>query len=209
VATKRTDFLRTPHAISKEDFHDMVRAATSDDDTPSPSLLGLVWNWVDPVRSPDASFNIIVEYWLDEHVAAAATPAQSWPSAATIVTLWTREVVIRALAPSATASVKRIGLVGAAPTMPRAQFFHEWEFDHAPAVVKQPHLERYALHMLDGERAPGLPWDGYAELRWTDWDGYEASRRAIRARITSGALDFFHAHELFHVEEYVILAPPT
>jgi hypothetical protein len=208
VAFKRTDFLRTPDAISKDEFSEMAHAARGNVGAPSPGLLGLVWNWVDPARSPDASFNVIVEYWFDEQDAAAPR-AQSWLADATVATLWTREVVIRPLAPDAVAGVKRIGLVGAAPSMPRAQFFHEWEYDHAPVVLTQPHLQRYALHMLDGERAAGSPWDGYAELRWTDWDGYEESRQAIRARVTSGALDFFHAHELFHVHEDVVKAPPA
>jgi hypothetical protein len=93
--------------------------------------------------------------------------------------------------------------------MPQTQFFHDWVEEHAPPVDRQPGLERYVLNLLTRDRELDMPWDGYAELWWTDWDAYESGRAHIRERNDlNQRLGFFHAHELLLVEEHVALEPP-
>jgi hypothetical protein len=220
---KCTTFIRRARTLAPAAFLPMWRERRAPMLQRLPGLTGLVFNLVDHVRSPETTYDAAVEHWFESEAAYAQAvndaPAEITSALAAnaadfmqpqVTTLFTREVSIRAQPPGRAASrAKRIGLVGRRPEMPQTQFFHDWVEEHAPPVDRQPGLERYVLNLLTRDRELDMPWDGYAELWWTDWDAYESGRAHIRERNDlNQRLGFFHAHELLLVEEHVALEPP-
>ncbi|BAI95046.1 hypothetical protein Sj15T_29470 [Sphingobium sp. TA15] len=180
-------------------------------------LRGLIFNRVIRERSPDAPHDGIIEMWFadeaaythafgaaDEQLIGALADDLPHFAAGDPMGLFTREVSIR-IPNSKPGNAKRIGLVGRNPGTTEDQFFREWRTVHAKEAANQPGLAGYVLNMRAGPRLPDLPWDGYAQLWWTDWPAFEAASRAIHATV-GARLHFFHAHQLYYVDEFVALA---
>ena len=220
---KCTTFIRRAPTIARSALLPMWRERRAPFLARLPGLRGLVFNLVDHERSRGTTYDAAIEHWFEDETAyaravndapadvtsALAANATEF-SQADIMTLFTREVSIRPQPEGRSAPLaKRIGLVGRRPEMSQARFFRDWVEDHAPPVDRQPGLERYVLNLLARDRELDLPWDGYAELWWTDWAAYEIGRDYIRAQNDlNQRLGFFHAHELLLVEEHVFVEPP-
>jgi uncharacterized protein (TIGR02118 family) len=184
-------------------------------------LTGLTFNTVDRSRSPDAPYDAVLEMWFASaaayaHAVNIADPdltealAADRPSfmQSEFMGVFTREVIVRPVPPQAKrARAKRIGLVGRQPGMSREQFFKDWVERHAPEADRQPGLEGYVLNLLEQDRLFDSPWDGYAELWWTDWAAFEEGSRAIRSSV-GARLGFFHSHLLLYLDEHEEIAPP-
>jgi hypothetical protein len=218
---KCTEFIRRAPGLAREAFLATWLERRAPLFARLPRLKGLVFNLVDRARSPNATYDAAIEFWFESADAYAAAVNDAPPEILSalaagardfmqvdVMALFTREVAVRTLAPGRAAPrAKRIGLVGRRPDTPQAEFFRDWADVHAPPVDRQPGLERYVLNLLARDRALDAPWDGYAELWWTDWDAYEAARAAIGNDL-GRRLDFFHSHELLLVDEYIAIDPP-
>ncbi|MBC2777043.1 EthD domain-containing protein [Parasphingopyxis marina] len=216
---KVTEFLRAHDALSR----DALLLQWETDRAPLlldlPGIRGLSFNQVDPSRSPDASFDGIVEMWFTSetayrHAFDEGDPellqalAYNWRQFADgpAMGFTTSEIPIVTRAedrPRGTA--KRIGLVGRHPGTSEASFFDDW-LGHAHDAAEQPGLCDYYLNFRTGVRLPSMAWDGYAEMWWTDWETFEAARTTIQPGLAH-RLAFFDAHELFYVEEHVAMEP--
>lgn len=209
---KSTDFVRRAESVPAEAVLSTWLQHHEGRVRQTPGLTGLVFNLVDHARSPGTRYDAAIEYWFaDEAAYRASTPLADSATgfiASDVMTLHTREVVIRAQPPERAAPrAKRIGLVGRRPETSQPTFFHEWVDVHAPPVDRQPGLERYVLNLTTTDLLPALPWDGYAQLWWTDWDAYENARATIQTGLRE-RLAFFDAHELLLVDEHVSVPPP-
>lgn len=209
---KRTEFIRRAAGLTHEAFVDHWRLHRAPLLRCLPGLRGLAFNIVDRARSPDAPYDAVVEHWIDD-AAGAAHPVLIASLAADqalfmrddALRFSSREVVVRpVIAQAGRRRVKRIGLVGRGPTTSREEFFADWVHEHAPQANRQPGLEGYVLNLLDHEQAP---WDGYAELWWTDAEAFETASLAIRDTV-GARLGFFHSHMLLYVDEYEDMPPP-
>lgn len=209
---KRTEFIRRVDGLAPGAFLAGLRRHASLLRR-LPGLRGMVFNAVDRTRSPDAPFDGVIELWLADAAPADRDPALDAALAADralfmreeILCFHSREVVIRpVIAQAGRRRVKRIGLVGRGPRTTRESFFEDWVHEHAPQANRQPGLEGYVLNLLDDEQAP---WDGYAELWWTDAQAFDAASLAIRSTV-GARLGFFHSHLLLYVDEYEEMPPP-
>lgn len=180
-----------------------------------PGVAAARLNVLDPERSPEAPYHGVVQYGFASHAAMLrATGGARDPALDDALTADNRifqkrdpmTIVSRTIsildAPTSGVSrmAKRIGLVGGRPDMPRQRFQQEWEHVHAPDVLGQYGLEGYLLEMAAQPMGLSAPWDGYAELWWTDWEALaEAQRRGSNNyRERAG---FFHDHLLLYVTQ--------
>lgn len=211
---KRTEFIRRADGLTPEAFLDHWHRCHAPLLRPLAGLRGLVLNLVDRARSPGAPYDAVIELWFDPAARDDTDPALAAAIAADralfmrneVMRFHTREVVIRpVIAQAGRRRVKRIGLVGRAPQTSRESFFQDWVHQHAPQANEQPGLEGYVLNLLDHEQGP---WDGYAELWWTDAQAFEAASLAIRSTV-GARLGFFHSHVLLYVDEHEAISPPA
>lgn len=215
---KHTEFIRRAESLAPEAFLGHWRRRHAPLLRRTPGLRGLVFNIVDRERSPDAPYDGVVELWLDDPAGDSAADGAADPTLAEalaadrmlfmrddVLRFTTREVVIRpVIAQAGRLRVKRIGLVGRSPHTSRERFVQDWVHEHAPQANRQPGMEGYVLNLLEEELPP---WNGYAELWWTDAAAFEAASLAIRSTV-GARLGFFHSHLLLYVREYEDIPPP-
>lgn len=208
---KHTTFIRRADGLAPEALLDHWRQRHAPLLRRVPRLRGLVFNIVDRERSPDAPYDSVIELWLDD--SATADPVLAETLAADraafmgedALRFTTREAVVRpVIAQADRRRVKRIGLVGRGPAISQERFLQDWVHEHAPQANRQPGLEGYVLNLLEEEQPP---WNGYAELWWTDAAAFEAASLAIRSTV-GARLGFFHSHLLLYVHEYEDIPPP-
>jgi hypothetical protein len=179
-----------------------------------PGLARFTFNIVDPQRSPN-TYDGAIEMWFgsagayDANLVGARAEmlhrlgedAKQWMHPE-FLAMFTRETVIRALPRAVQPKAKRLGLVGRPSGMTPEEYLRRWRDEHAPQVDRQPGLQRYTLNFIEGPRSPSSPWDGYAELSWTDWAAFEEASRQIKMRNeVANRSAFFHTHLLLLVEE--------
>jgi uncharacterized protein (TIGR02118 family) len=179
-----------------------------------PGLTKFTFNTVDQQRSPH-TYDAAVELWFED--AAAYESAFTGESAelthrlsedaklwmqSDFLGLFTRETIIRELPLQAPRpGAKRLGLIGRPPGTTPEEYLRAWRDDHAPEVDRQTGLVRYTLNSAV-RRLPSSPWDGYAELSWTDWATFDESARLIRNKNEyAKRASFFHSHLLLLVNE--------
>lgn len=212
---KCTEFVRRRTGITTQDMIEHWRHVRAPLLRKVPGLAKFTFNVVDERRTPD-SYHGAVEMWFDsaaaydvlqtgagaEHLHRLSEDAKQWMHPE-FHAMFTRETVIRELPPGAPApGAKRLGLIGRPPGMEPLEYIAKWRDEHASEVDKQPGLQRYTLNSIAGPRFPSSPWDGYAELSWTDWPAFEAASRRIRQQGDFGSrLAFFHSHRIMLVEE--------
>ena len=216
VGVKCAEFYRRPDGVSAEVHLEHWRRVRQPLLAALPGVTRTALNIVHAVRSPQAIFDGVEQIWFRDMDAfrAAMNGAESHEAlagliadtpqfmASTSVSQITTEAVIRPLPSSATPTMaKRIGLVGRTPSTDREQFIIEWRDHHAPEVLPQPGLIGYSLNVSERERTPSAPWDGYAELWWTDWDAFDEARRLGSAGYANRA-SFFYSHQVAYVTEY-------
>jgi hypothetical protein len=118
-----------------------------------------------------------------------------------------RECVIRELAPgTAKPKAKRIGFVGRQPGLDRPEFFRQWRDIHAGEVLPQYGLVAYSLNLIDQDRFPSFPFDGYAELWWPDWETQRESARRMAGEYAKRA-NFFYSHLVMLISDYDVVTP--
>jgi len=217
---KCTEFLRRAPGLTIDAFEAHWRSERAPLMRALPGLAGLTFNLVDGARSPNAPYDGVIELWFADERAyghafddgdprlleALAIDAPRF-AAGSPMGFFTREVAIRPFDPrTPRGQAKRIGLVGRQPGTSLPRFFKAWVEQHAQDAANQPGLVAYILNLRSGPRLPDVPWDGYAELWWADWEAFAGASRAIAATVNA-RLGFFHAHQLLYVQEQVELAP--
>tara|TARA_Y100000815_G_scaffold235197_1_gene227709 strand:- start:2713 stop:3480 length:768 start_codon:yes stop_codon:yes gene_type:complete len=217
---KCTEFVRRAPGLAPEAFLEHWQRHRAPLVRLLPGLVGLTFNLIDSDRSPDAPYDGVIELWFADAAAYGAAVNGAAPELVEALAtdrpafiqndflgLFSHEAIIRPASPqSGKQRVKRIGLVGRQPGMNRQQFFEDWVHEHAPQANRQPGLEGYILNLVAGDRFLDSPWDGYAELWWTDAQAFDEASRAIRATV-GRRLGFFHSHLLLYLREYEELVP--
>jgi uncharacterized protein (TIGR02118 family) len=70
---------------------------------------------------------------------------------------------------------KRIGLQRRRPDLTHEQFVAHWVNVHAELARRLPKLRRYSINVIDRERYPFLPYDGFSELWFDSQADFEAA----------------------------------
>ncbi|MGD9811629.1 MAG: EthD family reductase [Sphingobium sp.] len=218
-AFKVTEFVRRSPALDEGGFADHWEKERAPLLLELPGLDGLAFNRVLPSRSPGAPYDGVIEMWFASEAAyrdafdkadarVLVALAEDWSrfAAGDAMAMTTNEVIILDRPTGRPAGrAKRVGLVGRHAGTSEADFFREWRL-HAKDASDQPGLVDYIINFRSSVRPPSMPWDGFAEMWWKDWDAFEQDRVTIRPALGS-RLAFFDAHQLLYVEESVARDP--
>ena len=188
---KCTEFIRRGPGLTREQFADHWRGVRAPLARQLPGLQKLAFNVTDEAHTPNAPYDGAVEYWFAD--AAAYDRAFNGANGGLSETLiadakvfmqpdflgmFTHEVEIHPLKADVPApKVKRMGLVRRTADVGRADFMAEWREKHALLADLGYGIQRYVLNLIDLERMPDCPWDGYAEFWWQDWAAMERASR--------------------------------
>jgi uncharacterized protein (TIGR02118 family) len=204
---KSTEFVFKADGLSSAQFVEHWRTVRAPLVKALPGLLRAVFNPVDKTLSPEVRYDAVVQLWFKDaaayracfngaHAEVIEALAKDAPKfmQPDFLGMYVREDIVRAPAPGAPRpKAKRIGLVGRHPGTDQAAFFQAWRDKHAREVDPQYGLQAYKLNLIDRERFPDSPYDGYAELWWTDWAAHKEASRQI-ATAYQARSDFFHSH---------------
>ena len=190
---KCTEFIRRGAGLTREQFADHWRQVRAPLVRQLPGLKKLAFNLIDEAHSPHASYDGTVELWFDSAAAYDAAfngvhgdlSEQLIADAKTFMQpdfmgLFTHEVVIRELQAGMAPKVKRMGLVRRRADLSRSAFIKTWRDDHAALANMGYGIQRYVLNIIDRDRMPDCPWDGYAEFWWPDWATVDEGARRPR-----------------------------
>lgn len=78
--------------------------------------------------------------------------------------------------------VKRLGLVVRKSSITHEQFVDHWLNVHATLCKKIPNLLRYSVNLVDRERFPEFPYDGFSELWFESEEAMIASLESLEGR---------------------------
>lgn len=216
VPVKCTEYFRSPEGVSPEGQLDLWRETRRPLLARLGGVTGVALNLVHRERSPQFPFDGMVETTFASLAAfrasmngttdaetlvelAANTPRFMQPAGLSLIT--TAAILREPPSPVRPTMAKRMGLVGRSPSTDRASFLQAWKDVHGPEVMRQPGLEGYVLNIAIEDRTPSSPWDGYAELWWSDWDAFDETSRQGSAGYAARA-GFFFNHLVAYVTEY-------
>lgn len=215
---RATEWVRRAPGLSDEQFVHHWRTVRAPLVRRIPGLVKATFHAIDHALSPDVRYDAVLQYDFKDKAGyqAAMNGPQNEAQAqlARDVTrfmepdftaITSRECVIRELAPKLPKPrAKRIGFVGRDPGIDRAEFFRRWRDIHAEEVVAQYGLVAYSLNLIDQDRFPSFPFDGYAELWWPDWEIQRESSRRMAGEFAKRA-NFFHTHLVMLISDYDVV----
>jgi uncharacterized protein (TIGR02118 family) len=211
---KVTEFVTRADGLTSAQFVEHWRTVRAPLIKALPGLMRAVFNPVDRALSPEVRYDAAIQLWFKDaaayracfdgaHAEVIEALAKDAPKfmRPDFLGLYTREDIVRSPRPGAPRpKAKRIGLVGRQPGMDQQAFFAAWRDKHARDVDPQFGLQGYKLNLLDRERFPDMPYDGYAELWWTDWPTQKQASRQI-ADAYRARSDFFHSHLIMLISD--------
>lgn len=212
---RATEWVRRAPGLSHEQFAEHWRTVRAPLVRRTPGLVKATFHAIDHNLSPDVCYDAVLQYdFMDKAAYQAAMNGRQNDAQALLArdiaqfmqpdftAITSRECVIRALDPKLPKpSAKRIGFVGRQPSIDRAEFFRQWRDIHAGEVLAQYGLVGYSLNLIDQDRFPSFPFDGYAELWWPDWEIQRESSRRMAGEYAKRA-NFFHSHLVMLIGEY-------
>ena len=188
---KCTEFIRRGPGLSREQFADHWRAVRGPLVRQLPGLTKLAFNVTDEAHTPNAPYDGAVEYWFADaaaydHAFNGANDGLSEKLTADaklfmqpdFLGMFTHEVEIHPLKPGIPApKFKRMGLVRRTADVSRADFMAGWREKHSLLADLGYGIQRYVLNLIERDRMPDCPWDGYAEFWWESWADMERASR--------------------------------
>jgi uncharacterized protein (TIGR02118 family) len=215
---RATEWVQRATGLLDEQFAEHWRTIRAPLVRQIPGLVKATFHAIDHTLSPEVRYDAAIQYDFKDKSAYQA--AMNGPQNEAQVQLardvakfmqpdftaiTSRECVIRALDPKlAKPKAKRIGLVGRKPGIDRAEFFRRWRDIHAGEVLSQYGLVAYSLNLIDQDRFPSFPFDGYAELWWPDWEIQRESSRRLAGEYAKRA-NFFHSHLVMLIRDYDVV----
>jgi len=90
--------------------------------------------------------------------------------------------------------VKRVGLVVRKAGMPLEEFHNYWLTVHADLCKKLPNMRRYSVNIVDRERFPEFPYDGFSELWFDSEEALNASLQSPEGEVLLADIKNFVGH---------------
>jgi len=89
--------------------------------------------------------------------------------------------------------MKIVYLVQKLPDLSDEEFKRHWTTTHAELAVAIPGLREYSINLPSTEQRGQRPLDGYAVLRFDDWESAKAAWQTPQGRATAADGDLFMA----------------
>jgi hypothetical protein len=199
---RATEWVQRAPNLSEEQFAEHWREVRSPLVAQIPGLVKATFHAVDHKLSPDVRYDAAIQYDFKDKAAYHAAMNGRQTDAQDQLA----QSLSQFMAPDFTAKAKRIGFVGRQPGLDRAEFFRQWRDIHAGEVLPQYGLVAYSLNLIDQDRFPSFPFDGYAELWWPDWETQRESARRMAGEYAKRA-NFFYSHLVMLISDYDVVTP--